>query len=145
MHAVAWNLMPPVETPQPKLNAVRRSQRVLLSMPVVVSGTGADGQAFQQGTHTVVVSAHGALVLLRTKVTLGQVLTIRNVKTNEQRDCRVSNVTANQPGQMEMGLEFLQPSPRFWHIAFPPPDWSSRSEEAKRFNPRPGAGDNRWT
>lgn len=135
--------MPSVETPQPKLNAVRRSQRVLLSMPVVVSGTGTDSQPFQQETHTVVVNAHGALVLLRSKVTQGQVLTVRNVKTNEQRDCRVSNVTTNQSGQMEVGVEFLQPSPKFWHIAFPPPDWSSRSEEAKRFNPRPASGDNR--
>lgn len=123
--------MPPVETQQSKLNAVPRSQRVLLSMPVLVSGSAADGQPFQNETDTVVVNAHGGLVLLRSKVTLGQVLTIRNVKTNEQRDCRVSNVTANQSGQMEVGVEFLQPSP-FWHIAFPPPDWSSRSEEAKQ-------------
>jgi len=137
--------MPPVETQPPKTNAVRRSQRVLLSMPVVVSGESADKLPFHQETHTVVVNAHGALVLLRSKVTVGQVLTVRNAKTNEERDCRVSNVSANPSGQMEVGVEFLQPSPRFWHIAFPPPDWTSRSEEAKRYSPRPSGNDSRPT
>jgi len=32
-----------------------------------------------------------------------------------------------------VGIEFLEPSPRFWRIAFPPEDWSARSPEAKGF------------
>jgi hypothetical protein len=33
----------------------------------------------------------------------------------------------------EVGIELQKPSPRFWRVAFPPEDWSTRSPEAKRF------------
>ena len=81
-----------------------------LSMPVVVSGAGADGQAFQQEKHTVVVNARGALVLLRTKVTLGQVLTIRNVKTNAPK-----RGSKKDPGSRRARCGSRRHSPRALH------------------------------
>jgi hypothetical protein len=67
-----------------------------------------------------------------TLVDVGQILKLRNVKTQEEQSCRVVNVTTNQEGHTEAGVEFLRPAPRSWHIAFPPLDWTPRSEEAKR-------------
>jgi hypothetical protein len=31
-----------------------------------------------------------------------------------------------------VGIEFDEPAPRFWRVAFPPEDWSPHSPEAKR-------------
>jgi hypothetical protein len=28
-----------------------------------------------------------------------------------------------QVGPTEVGIEFQQPAPDFWRVAFPPPDW----------------------
>lgn len=121
-----------VETSPQKPVSLRRSQRVVLAMPVVVSGEIRDQTPFSQETRTIVVNAHGALLSLRTSVRVGQLLTLRNVKTQEQQSCRVVTVTKNQEGKTEAGVEFLVPAPRFWHIAFPPLDWTPKSEEAKR-------------
>jgi hypothetical protein len=29
----------------------------------------------------------------------------------------------SQGGKIQMGVEFVKPSPRFWQIDFPPDDW----------------------
>jgi hypothetical protein len=116
----------------------RRSQRVLLSVPVVVSAPGGDKQLPSEDTRTLVVNAHGALVLLRMKLTVGQLLTLKNAKTEEEVSCRVVYSSQNLTGKSEVGVEFIKPAPNFWRIAFPPDDWSQKSPDAKRFSPPPG-------
>ena len=113
----------------------RRSQRVLVSVPVTVITQGADKQPVSEETRTLVVNAHGALVLTRQKVSIGQLLTLKNTKTEEEQACRVVFINPQQAGKSEVGLEFMKPAPRFWRIAFPPEDWTSRSPEAKSAAP----------
>jgi hypothetical protein len=120
-----------------KVANLRRSQRVYLSVEVVVSFQATNGIPLSEETRTLVVNAHGALVLLRRKVALGELLTLRNVKTEKELACRVVDVgPAAQAGQREIGIEFVIPSPRFWPVAFPPADWSPRSPEAKGHRPQ---------
>ena len=109
----------------------RRSQRVLLSIRIVVSGNRLDGHRFAEEASTSVVSAHGALLLIGEQVQTGQTLTIRNVKSGEERPCNVIGIGPKHGGKTEVGVEFLEASPRFWRVAFPPDDWSPRSPEAK--------------
>jgi hypothetical protein len=109
----------------------RRSQRVMLAVKILVGGDRLNGKKFSEETQTSVVNAHGALILLGEKVTLGQSLTIRNVKSNEELLAEVVDVGAVPDEKSEVGIEFLEPSPRFWRIAFPPGDWSPRNPEAK--------------
>jgi hypothetical protein len=80
---------------------------------------------------TGVVSAHGALILLREPVNAGQNLTLRNILTSEEAACTVAE---SNPGVAEVGVHSVHPSPRFWRVAFPPSASSLRSPEAKRFN-----------
>jgi hypothetical protein len=121
-----------VEVAPQKPVPLRRSQRVVLAMPIVVSGEIRGRTPFSQETRTMVVNAHGALLLLRIAVRVGQLLTLKNLKTQEQQSCRVVNIAINQDGKMEAAVEFLTPAPRFWRIAFPPLDWTPKSEEARR-------------
>jgi hypothetical protein len=110
----------------------RRSQRVMLSVKILVSGDRLDGKKFSEEAETSVVNAHGALIFLAEKVALGHLLTIRNVKSNQELPAEVVDLGDVHEGKVEVGIEFLEPSPRFWPVGFPPEDWSPRSPEAKR-------------
>jgi hypothetical protein len=101
----------------------RRSMRVLLSVPIFVSGKKASGHDFNEETRTLVVNAHGCLISLATEVVAGQQVRMSNKATQESIGCRVVYVGAAQAGRAQMGIEFEKPSPAFWQIDFPPEDW----------------------
>lgn len=128
--------MEPLSTQVAEKNNRRRSQRVLLGLNVTVIGQGVDKKPIEEATRTLVINAHGALVTLDMRVSIGLQLTLRNGKTNEEVACKVVYV-GQQLSKAEVGLEFLKPAPNFWHIAFPPADWSPRSAEAKTAANRP--------
>jgi hypothetical protein len=50
----------------------RRSQRLLLQMPVFVQGEAEDARVFVEETKTLVVNAHDALIALSRKVAAGR-------------------------------------------------------------------------
>lgn len=103
----------------------RRSQRVILTLPVIVSSEGVtNGPAFQEETHTLVVNLHGALIVLEARVTKGQRLRLKNRATQAEQICRVASLGPVADGKGQVGVEFLQPSPDFWQISFPPEDWA---------------------
>lgn len=97
--------------------------RVLLSVPIHVSGKTADSKDFQEETRTLVVNAHGALISLASQVVADQSITVANKATRQTQDCRVVYTGSTQGGKTQMGIEFSKPSPRFWQIDFPPDDW----------------------
>jgi hypothetical protein len=103
----------------------RRSMRVLLSVPILVSGKNAAGKDFKEETRTLVVNAHGALISLTSPVTAEQRILVSNRATQQSLACRVVYVGAPQAGRMQMGIEFEKPMPSFWQIDFPPDDWVS--------------------
>ena len=101
----------------------RRSMRVLLSVPISVSGKDATGKEFKEEARTLVVNAHGALISLATPVTAGQQIRVLNKATSQNLVCKIVYVGAVQAGKAQMGIEFEKPSPSFWQIDFPPEDW----------------------
>lgn len=101
----------------------RRSMRVLLSVPIFVTGKDKDSTKFQEETRTLVVNAHGALISLGAKVVAGQQITLNNQATKKSLNCRVVYVGNPAAGKMQMGIEFTEPCPSFWQIDFPPDDW----------------------
>jgi hypothetical protein len=109
----------------------RRSQRIFMSVNVRVRGKDANGKTFEEQTETVAVNAHGALVLLDVPVEVGQRLNIWHRSTQEATDSGVVFVGAKQAGKIQVGLQFLEPSPRFWRVAFPPDDWTPRYPDAR--------------
>ncbi|HEY6442414.1 MAG TPA: PilZ domain-containing protein [Candidatus Acidoferrales bacterium] len=101
----------------------RRSMRVLLSVPIHVSGKTKTNQDFDEETRTLVVNAHGALISLAAKVLAGQEVTLSNSSTQSSIGCRIVYVGNPTSGKMQMGIEFLKACPSFWQIDFPPDDW----------------------
>ena len=103
--------------------AQRRSDRVLLDIPLVIRGH-SGGRAFQEETFTVTVSAHGALLMLETEVSLGQKLVVMNPKSSEEREVRVAYKGAVHAGLAQVAVEFASPSPEFWQMESPPENWN---------------------
>jgi len=109
----------------------RRSQRVLMTIPVRVGGRSGAATPFEEDTHTRAISAHGALILLSAQVHRGQRLTLSNVQTKAALECVVAHIDRRQKNQPQVGVEFMLPNPMFWHVAFPPKDWTPRHPDAK--------------
>jgi hypothetical protein len=105
---------------------IRRTQRVQISMPVVVRG-----KTFSETTTTVAVNAHGCLVLLKAKVARDDQISLINPKTAEELPGRVVSLGKPEEDKIPVGVEFSEPSPLFWRINFPPDDGVT-SEERKR-------------
>src|SRR6267378_1691365 len=109
----------------------RRSQRVLVKIPVRVSGKIGIGLPFEEDAHTEAISAHGALILVSTQVYRGQRLSLSNLQTKAALECVVAHIARRQGEHPQVGVEFLLPNPMFWHVAFPPKDWTPRHPDAK--------------
>jgi hypothetical protein len=107
----------------------RRSQRVLLRMPILVIARGPNGQHVSENAFTSSVNAHGALIYLALKVETGQKIMIKNTETGEEQFVRVVRTNPAQEGKLEVAVEFLRPAPKFWRIAFPPDDWAPHAPE----------------
>lgn len=112
-------------------SAQRRSQRVMLKAPVVILTQGDDNKMVWEETRTVTVNVHGAMVVSRLRLLVGQLVTLRNSRTGEEAPSRVVYLSPRQTDNREVGIEFMEPRPKFWRISFPPSDWSARSPEAK--------------
>jgi hypothetical protein len=106
--------------------AQRRSERVLVDVPVVLIGESADHRPFRETTFTVTVNAHGALLMLEAKVALGQKVKVANPENWDERDAHVAYVGAEHAGLAQVGIEFDQPAPGFWPISAPPANWNVR-------------------
>jgi len=109
----------------------RRSQRVLMKIPVRLSGQTGPGSLFEEETHTLAISAHGALIAVSKQVNKGQRLSLSNVQTRSALECVVAHIGKREGELIQVGVEFMLPNPIFWHVAFPPKDWTPRHPHAK--------------
>lgn len=115
---------PSSEAPAPEAKRdTRRSKRVYIAMPVLVKFL-RGGQPYEEQTITEAVNAQGCLLRLNVAVERGQKLTILNVKSTQEIECRVAYVGQSDAGKTQAGVEFTRQAEYFWHIAFPPDDWN---------------------
>ena len=109
----------------------RRSKRVYVQIRVRVEGYLKEKTPFAEETETFAVNAHGALVGLNAEPHLGQNVDVRNAATNETQQSKVVFVIMAKDGKFIVGIDFATPNPSFWHMSFPPEDWSTTHPDAK--------------
>ena len=103
-------------------SSVQNSQAKILEIPVTVQGARAvEGEGrrelFTETTKTTLVFEKGAVVSLKSKVTSGQCVFVRNEQTGREIMCRV--IESRQTGELNYAdLEFTSYGPDFWD----PPD-----------------------
>jgi hypothetical protein len=102
-----------------------------MQVGVRVSGTDAQGKPFEEQAVTLAINAHGALLSLKHRLTSGAKVKMRHNMTEEEQECHVVFLGHVREGKAEVGLEFSEPHPTFWRVAFPPEDWTPKSPEAR--------------
>jgi hypothetical protein len=113
----------PLQKERPELR--RRSQRVRMRVSVVVRPQTVEKNARAEKTETLVVNAHGALLLLATPVAINEFVIVQNVKTGEELLCRVTLVGPSLMGKTQVAVEFIKPAPDFWGVDPPPKSWKA--------------------
>ena len=96
----------------------RRSQRVFHKMRLQALGRSHEGRKFREICETLVVSAHGGLLMLRHEVNNGEMLVLVHPETQEEQECRIVYLGEVGDRGIRVGVEFLTPAPHFWGIDF---------------------------
>lgn len=99
----------------------RRTQRVTLTVPLVVSGQNEDGQKFTIRARTNSVSQHGAQIESDHALVVGQILLLINESSARKVEARVASIQHKRDGKTYIGLEFLSGEINFWNMTFPLP------------------------
>jgi hypothetical protein len=105
--------------PQVNVERGRRSSRVLVSLPLAVSGQKSDGSHVSGAAETILVNRHGARI--RSNVPLEPRMEVR-VAMLAPYKWRVGQVVWADFLEKEYGIELSRPE-NFWGIYFPPEDW----------------------
>lgn len=103
----------------------RRSERVMLQIPIVVMTESVEHEQMEEETQTMVVNAHGGLLKLRMEVLPAQPVVLRHPRSGAKAAARVVRVENPPGGFTAVSFEFLEPSPHFWPVEFPPEDWAA--------------------
>ena len=108
--------------------AGRRSTRVPIAIPVMLSGQDTSGKNFQESTRTLVINKQGAKVLTKYKLALGAELAVENRALGHITKANVvwlgKPPGPNEPA--ELGIQLIK-AENFWGIDFPPEDWEEIS------------------
>lgn len=102
----------------------RRSERVVLRVPVQLSAIMPGGKRMCIEAHTLSVNAHGGLLDVGLEMVRGQQIRLSNAKTEIFTTGRVVRVEGLDEGRFSVAFEFESPAPHFWPVSFPPADWS---------------------
>jgi len=98
---------------------LRRSKRLVLSIPVHIFGQDVFRESFNEFTRMVSVNANGGALALAARVEKDQRILLVNKSTGQERECRVVHVGSLQNGKWTVGIEFAEPVENFWKITFP--------------------------
>ena len=106
------------ERAAPGVTDRRRSSRYDSLLPVTVHGYRDNAEAFFEDAMSLQVSAHGGLIVLATRVRVGQELVLKTgiTKSNFQV-CRVARFGASTPLRTVVAVQFSHPAPEFWQAA----------------------------
>ena len=115
---------PPATSSKASLKEVerRRSERLLITVPIRVEGMDRNGEKFTEVSHTIVINRQGARIYLKRPVAAGAVLIIAAMVGRRSAKFRVVGPTQPLSGEGgEWGIECLDSTCDLWGIGFPPP------------------------
>jgi len=107
----------------------RRSQRMFHRMKLQALGRNHAGKKFREVCETLVVNAHGGLLMLRHEVDNDEMLVLVNPETQEELECRIVFTGESGSKGIRVGVEFLTPAPHFWGIDFDAPRQEAEKQD----------------
>jgi hypothetical protein len=123
---------------QPKQHAIRRSTRLPLEVPILVTSLDSALEFSEQCT-TTLVNAHGCGLITQSPVPRGLAVRLEIVRSNRQTTARVADVVSlgGEPETWLLGMELDRPG-NFWGIEYAPADWKIEDAPAPVENGSPG-------
>ena len=113
-------------SPSPDTNGRerRRSTRLLVAVPVTISGKNARGQPFREETHTISINRQGASLATWQTITLGSEILVENPPRGLAVEGKVVGFSEKSAPTMphQIRVELLDPK-NIWGIQYPPLDW----------------------
>jgi len=101
------------------LERLRRSDRVSISIPVEIFGADFSGEHFVEQSRTVLVSRHGATVVMSRKLGPDLELILRRPGTKKEALVRVVGQIGGQHDGYIYGLALMDQNVNLWNIYFP--------------------------
>ena len=99
----------------------RHSDRVMLTIPLSVSGVDSQGRPFEADARTISLNRNGLLIEAARPLRLGQVVRLTNQLGRRTAEFRVVGPVAPLvEGAGQWALEALEPDSNIWGIKFPP-------------------------
>lgn len=109
-------------------NELRRSPRIMFSIPVSIRGVDEKGKPFETTGRTITVNRHGARIQGPRSLKPGQTVRVINQANDEEAEFRVVGPISPPLDRVgEWGVECLHMDKNIWDISFPP---SSEDSEA---------------
>jgi len=106
--------------------ARRRSKRVKLAVPIVMSGKDNRGTEFHETTRTEIINKHGARIATNQDLALGGVVTIENRSLGLAAKATVVGIGKRRSpdAPVEIGVQLIK-ADNVWGVIFPPEDWEA--------------------
>ncbi|HTT34215.1 MAG TPA: hypothetical protein VMH48_11480 [Methylomirabilota bacterium] len=92
----------------------RSSERVSMRVPVVIYGFTQKSGAFHEDTETLTVNSSGALVMLKTKLEVGDSVFLMHKSSRMEQEVRVAYLDSYSERETKVGLAFKRPISDFW-------------------------------
>lgn len=108
----------------------RRSTRLDLVIPIVLSGRDAKGEPFRDETQTDTVNLHGAKVRTSREILVGMLVTVENPILGAVEKAVCVRIYAGTPGEAvhSIALQLVRPG-NIWGVDNPPQDWVTAAAE----------------
>ena len=94
----------------------RRSPRILLQIPVLLTVQMQEGSPVQRHALTLVVNAHGGLLETSLKVRPDQKVELFNPRSGKTAACKVLRIEEAYEANYTVAFEFDQANPQFWPV-----------------------------
>jgi len=115
------------ETATTRTRPERRSDRISLGLRIRVSGHSGLKQEFATTTRTVLISRHGAKIILEHDQVPHGELSVGCLNTNKESEARLVGFMGDEAEGPSYGIEFLDKEINVWNIAFPPFEESGKA------------------
>jgi len=104
-------------------------------MNVLAYGEREGGEKFKFWTKTTSVAAHGGVIEMHEKLTVGQVFEVFNEYNTKKAVARLVAVRESREGKILGAFEFIERGENFWSMVFPAPG----AKPMRRFVSKPDA------
>jgi len=99
----------------------RRSERILIRVPVRITGLDKNAKHVHERAEAVVLSRHGALIKTTTELKPGSEVEVENLGNQQSAKFRVVWTSERMiEGKYDIGLESIAGQPSLWGVKFPP-------------------------